>query len=115
MNKINTHSMGMRIKSSRQKTGLSQSEVSNMMHLSRGVCGQWERGIANPSTAHLSRLAKILGVSFEYLAMGDRPKITTDFLDNKSQTKILKARMNTLFDKLSVPQQQNLVNFLQDI
>ncbi len=114
MDKITAHSMGMRIKISRKKTGLSQSEVSKMMCLSRGVCGQWERGIANPSTAHLSRLAKVLDVSFEYLATGNE-SVTIDFLDNKSQTKILKAKMNALFDELPPKQQQNMVNFLQGL
>lgn len=113
MDKITAHSMGMRIKISRQKIGLSQSEVSKMMCLSRGVCGQWERGIANPSTAHLSRLAKILGVPFEYLATGDEPLEKVDFLSGANQTKILKAKMNTLFDELSLPQQQHIVAFLQ--
>lgn len=115
MDKNTTHTMGIRIKISRQKTGLSQSEVSKMMHLSRGVCGQWERGIANPSTAHLSKLAKILEVSFEYLATGDKPKIEMDFLDKESQIKILKAKMSTLFAKLPLSQQQNIVNFLQGV
>ncbi len=115
MNKITTQSIGNRIQLSRQKIGLSQSEVSRIMCLSRGVCGQWERGIANPSTAHLSRLAQILGVSFEYLATGDTPIKTTNFLDNNSQEKILTAKMNALFNKMSLSKKQNIVNFLQGL
>ncbi len=115
MDKITTQSIGDRIKISRQKLGLSQSEISRIMCLSMAICGQWERGIANPSTAHLARLAKILGVPFEYLATGNDTSEKVDFLSGANQSKILKAKMNTLFDEFSLPQQQNIVNFLQGL
>ncbi len=115
MDNITTQSIGGRIKISREKLGLSQSEVSRIMCLSRAICGQWERGIANPSTAHLSRLAKVLDVSFEYLATGDAPIEKADFLNKENQAKILRAKMNALFDQLPLSQQQNVVHFLQGV
>lgn len=70
MNNKTLQSISDKIKISRENMGLSQSDLSRAMCLSRTMCGQWERGVANPSTAHLSKLSDILGVSFEYLAKG---------------------------------------------
>lgn len=41
-----------------------------MVGVSRGACGQWERGTTTPSVTNLSRLAVILDVRFEWLATG---------------------------------------------
>ena len=41
-----------------------------MLGVSRGACGQWERGITVPSVMNLSKLAWHLNVYFEWLATG---------------------------------------------
>ncbi len=59
-----------RIRQARLKMRFSAVYVSKQMNLSHSICSQWENNKANPSTAHLVKLAKILNVSFEWLALG---------------------------------------------
>lgn len=113
MNNTKIQHIGERIRLERQKLGVSQSELSEMMSLSRTMCGQWERGTSIPSTLHLSRLADILDVSFEYLAKGrviktnEKPAISTE-----NQEKILNAKAMKIIRKIPIGQKQDLVNFL---
>ena len=59
-----------RIRQARNLSGLSQAKLAERMGISRGACGHWERGIAAPSTEHLTKLAQILNVNLEWLAKG---------------------------------------------
>lgn len=111
--------IGNRIKISREKLGLSQSDLSRAMHLSRTMCGQWERGVANPSTLHLSKLADILGVSFEYLAKGvqtdNEIKFSLSKVDKNTQEKVLESKMVSLFRKLTLRQKEDLIRLLESL
>jgi transcriptional regulator with XRE-family HTH domain len=59
-----------RITYARKRMGLSQSQLAGMLGVSRGACGQWEQGVSLPSVAHMAELARIMEVSFEWLATG---------------------------------------------
>ncbi len=63
-------SIASRITQARKLRGLSQASLAERMKISRGACGHWERGKASPSTSHLTKLAQILNVQFEWLATG---------------------------------------------
>jgi transcriptional regulator with XRE-family HTH domain len=114
MNNTKIQTIGDRIRLSRGKLGITQSELSRIMCLSRTICGQWERGTSVPSTLHLSRLADILGVSFEYLAKGKteatKPVIN---LSDESLEKILSAKMMAIFKTMPLNKKQNLVNLFE--
>lgn len=121
MNNKTIQTIGDRIKISREKLGLSQSDLSRVMYLSRTMCGQWERDTSIPSTLHLSRLADVLNVSFEYLAKGvkanndNEAKFSLAAVDTKSQHKILEAKALTIFKDLSLSQKHKLIDFLEDM
>jgi transcriptional regulator with XRE-family HTH domain len=106
--------IGDRIRLKREELGFSQSGLSEMMSLSRTMCGQWERGTSIPSTLHLSRLADILGVSFEYLAKGavDESNKNEVLLSNENQEKILNARAIKLIENMPFDKKQALIDFL---
>jgi transcriptional regulator with XRE-family HTH domain len=112
-----TQNIGDRIRLKREKLGFSQSQLSEMMSLSRTMCGQWERSTSIPSTLHLSRLADILGVSFEYLAKGTNAKSPKSevVLSGKNQEKILNAKAIKLIENMPFKQKQDLVNFLNNV
>jgi len=59
-----------RIMLARKHKELPQARLAMMLSVSRGACGQWERGVTVPSVLHLSQLAWILDVRFEWLATG---------------------------------------------
>lgn len=98
-----------RITIARKNLGISMSKLSENMCLSRGMCRQWERGISNPSTAHLLKLAEVLQVSFEWLATGNNA-----INNNQTQTKYKNQDIiiNKLVKKFNAEQKDRLINFL---
>ena len=62
--------IGSRLKYARQEHELSQEKLAELVGVTRGACGQWENGRSKPSVEHLSKLAKALGVRFDWLATG---------------------------------------------
>ena len=66
-----------RITFARKRLGLSQAQLASMLGVSRGACGQWEQGVSTPCVAHMSELARVTEVSFEWLATG-RGNFETD-------------------------------------
>lgn len=121
MDTLNTQNIGInkRIRLARKKLGVSGDKISKALGLSRSICSQWERGISNPSTAHLVELARVLGVSFAWLATGGdeaekankRKQISQEELKIFKQTQLLK--MTEEFNKMDLEQQEKLVDFLQ--
>ena len=59
-----------RIQRARKTRGLTQEVLAERVHVTRGAIGHWEQGVTLPSTAHLSTLAKVLGVPMEWLVKG---------------------------------------------
>lgn len=66
MNKI-----GDVLKSAREKSGLTQLELSGMVGVSRAYYADVERGRYTPSLKVLSRLADILGIDLNFLKQND--------------------------------------------
>ena len=56
-----------RIKSLRQKKGLSQQELAKLLFVNQTAVSQWERGVTNPSTDTAIALADFFDVSLDYL------------------------------------------------
>ena len=94
--------IGQRIKQARSKQGFSQAQLAELMSVTRGACGQWERGFSEPSVEKLSRLAVLLEVRFEWLTTGrgemeyipavhdtNGGKIDADFYMNRAQRELL--------------------------
>lgn len=104
-----------RIKAARLEARLSSVKVSQEMKLSDSMCSQWERGISNPSTAHLVRLAEVLQVSFEWLATGNEcVGVKGKDIEMKgSNTQLLK--INELLSKTNAKQRGYLLALLKDI
>ncbi len=96
--------IGHRIKKSRTKMRLSSIRISKELGLSHSICSQWERGNANPSTANLAKLAKILNVSFEWLALGE--------VENKAENQ---QDFSVVFNLLNDKQKQHLAQFIKSM
>ena len=52
---------------SRNKAGLSQMELANQLGVSRQAVSRWESGDTTPSVDKLKTLARIYGVSLDWL------------------------------------------------
>lgn len=110
--------IGERIKIAREGNKLNRKNLAEIMCLSGTIVGKWERGASNPSTAHLIKLAKVLNVSFEWLATGvditaEKPHLTKDELAIKHKTQM--AQVEKIMQKMSPNQKESLVAFLGDI
>ena len=61
---------GQRIQQCRKKKKLSQEYVATVLGVSRQAVSKWENDLSVPDTVNYINLAKIFGVSVEYLAFG---------------------------------------------
>ncbi len=60
-------SLAERIKSLRERAGLTQADVARTLGLSRSGVNAWEMGLSVPSTPYVVALAKCFDVSADYL------------------------------------------------
>lgn len=69
--------IGERIAKCRKEKNLSQEYIAELLDVSRQAVSKWETGQTEPDTGNLIQLAKIFGVSVEYLANGEEapPKV----------------------------------------
>ena len=66
---------GNRIKELREKHGISQKELAEMLHVAPPSVSNWEHGKTKPTKANVEILAKLFGVSTDYLLGRDRDDI----------------------------------------
>ena len=70
--------MSARIRHARRRVGLSQSALAKTLGVGPSAVAQWELPIGtSPTLGHLTEIAKVAGLSFEWLATGRGP-ITRD-------------------------------------
>lgn len=60
-----------RIKALRDQKGLTQTELSKLLGITRSSVNAWEMGISVPSTQYIVELAHIFKVSTDYLLCVD--------------------------------------------
>lgn len=68
---------GARIKECRERLRLRQSDIAGALQISVQAVSKWERGENAPDIATLPQLAKLLGVSIEWLLGGTTPESDT--------------------------------------
>lgn len=65
--------IGERIAALRKERDLSQSELAQLLSVSRQAVSKWEQNLSAPDTLKLIELAEVLGTEVEYLATGRKP------------------------------------------
>jgi transcriptional regulator with XRE-family HTH domain len=63
--------IGGRIRTTRLDRNLTQDQLASSVGVSRSAVAQWETGRTGQLTGNLSRIARALEVSVEYLMYGD--------------------------------------------
>ena len=56
-----------KIKALREQKGMTQTELSKMLGITRSSVNAWEMGISVPSTQYVVELARIFHVSTDYI------------------------------------------------
>jgi transcriptional regulator with XRE-family HTH domain len=106
--------LGARIRTARQAAGLSQSRLAELMGVTRSACSQWEADTGTaPRRQRLERLARLLGVSYSWLATGAEEAHTAlreepALYLNEEQRELLR-----LYQQLSPPRRRALLAFLR--
>lgn len=59
--------LGQRIRTQRERLGLKQHDIANALQVSPQAVSKWERGENGPDIATLAPLAKLLGVSTDWV------------------------------------------------
>ena len=73
--------IGERIAKCRKEKNLSQEYVAELLEVSRQAVSKWETGQSEPDTANLIALARVFGVSVEYLACGEEDSPTVVYVE----------------------------------
>ena len=74
---MNVRQLGARIKSQREKRRLRQADIAGALQISAQAVSKWERGENAPDIAILAPLARLLGVSIEWLLGASAPNTDT--------------------------------------
>lgn len=59
--------IGDQIRSLREKTGLSQSELARKLGVTRSSVNAWESGLSAPTAIYLIELSKLFHVSVDFI------------------------------------------------
>ena len=88
-----------RIKTLREQQGLTQTELSKMLGITRASVNAWEMGISVPSTQYIVELAYIFKVSTDYLlCVGATATVSIAGLTDKD-VQLVYALINHLKEK----------------
>jgi transcriptional regulator with XRE-family HTH domain len=99
--------MKFRLKEIRERSKISQSDLSQILNVSPSAVGMWEQGRREPDYATLNALADIFDVSIDYLLgredSSKLPKEESQLLRSfNSLTKEGKAALLTILDSLKM-------------
>ena len=115
--------IGERMAYARKEKKLNQEDLANHLNVTRGSISQYENGIIDPSLENLDQTAKLMDVSFEWLAFGRglqnriAPTVSLEDLAKQDERLVyLTAEERTLverYQKLSRKLQGSVTNILE--
>ncbi len=112
---------GQRIRQAREKAGLSQTQLANLVGVTQGAVYQWEIDATRPKSSSLGRLAAVLGIDLNSLvAWFDGTKLKHETAEDKISYGGILNRLSTdqrellyLYTRLSKVRQKALLEFLR--
>ena len=79
-----------RIKTLRERGGMTQSQLARRLGISRSAVNSWEMALSTPSSIYLVELSKIFGVTTDYLlSLDDGVKVDITDLNEKEQSMVI--------------------------
>ncbi|MBQ3162425.1 MAG: helix-turn-helix transcriptional regulator [Oscillospiraceae bacterium] len=88
-----------RIKSLREKSGMTQSQLAKRLCVSRNAVNSWEMSLSTPSSIYLVELSKIFGVSTDFLLSLDEG-VKLDITDLSEQEQEMVIRLVDYFKSM---------------
>lgn len=85
------NNIGDRIKQKRKELGLTQIELSAKLNISDRAVSKWEQGEGTPNLSIIPDIAEVLGVSLDYLLLGndEEQTISLDDMDTEKRLSLL--------------------------
>ncbi|MGB3135153.1 MAG: helix-turn-helix transcriptional regulator [Candidatus Macondimonas sp.] len=109
--------IGHRIQQAREKTGISQTRLAELLGVTRSACSQWESGNGtSPRRERLEQISRLLSVNYEWLATGRgamrgrTPKAAQHAELGPEEQELLAA-----FARLSDAARRGLIDFLRGL
>ena len=116
--------IGNRIKIARKHRGRSQEWLAEEIGVRQTSVSAWERGISDPTTENLSRIAQLLDASFEWLATGKGQMtgivyeparvVQSEALPEYNNHSEEQREFLRLFDKLPKSKREILLTFMRE-
>jgi len=117
-----TGSIGERIRIARTRSGLTRAELGRRVGVKPSASRQWEqREATTPSVEHLTRVASVTGVAFEWLATGrgpsalpngeDQPVLIAEAFARDSQ----EERLLSAFRRVLLKHREHLVRLAEGL
>ena len=83
--------LGARIAALRREAGMSQAELAKRLNISPSAVGMYEQGRREPGTELLVTMARVLGVSVDYLLTGNPAERDMKILEQTLTNRVLAA------------------------
>ncbi len=90
--------IGSKITTARQQCGMTQSELADKMCVTRQTVSRWEAGTAFPDVEKVAHIAKLLGVSCDYLL--DDEYSAGDYVEIREEKKALQEENSCITELL---------------
>ena len=100
----------LNLKEIREERNLQQKDVAERLNRTPACISSWETGKTEPSIEDLVKLADLLDVSLDYLL--DRTD-ENDVVKVTRNDSPLYQKMNSLFEKLTYDDQNQVLGFMQ--
>ncbi|OQS32469.1 helix-turn-helix domain-containing protein [Chromobacterium haemolyticum] len=111
--------IGSRIKAARKARKRSQEWLASETGVNQSSVSQWEKGLTEPATNNLSRIAQVLRISYDWLATGrgDMELSYTPVAASVAEPMPVDqdlAELVALFEQLPRARRQTLLQFMRD-
>lgn len=107
--------IGQRIQQARERTGISQTRLAQLLGVTRSACSQWESGSGtSPRRDRLEQIARLLAVNYEWLATGHGPMRGRAAKERQNTTITPEEQeLLALFSHFSTAARRALIDFLR--
>ncbi len=89
-----------RIRYLRDKAGMTQTDLSKRLGISRSAVNSWEMSLSMPSIANIVEMSQIFHVNVDYI-LSSSDKITVDITDLSNEEREIVIRLVDCFKKES--------------